>query len=317
MKKLTVFRVDVSPYQGKNFKANEKSVLESLQHVEYLEEFNHETKKPDILITNSHSDFLKFEQKFDLDNIKLIIHVNSGYDNCPVLFLRGASFPVIAGNKIRAGAVSNYILAALFEQMTTIPKQKKWDHERKWNRDILSEKNILIIGFGHIGKILFKTLSPLAKKIHLFDPFKNHNQLKPEMADILILSSSLNPSSYHIINKQFLEQVPKNMLIINAARGGLIDQNALIDFLGKNKNAFAYLDVFEKEPFPLDELNKLENIKTTSHIAGVYNTLDNDILKFTKTVIQDFQKQMNNPDVFYDIYKELLLKNRINEEYLI
>ena len=89
--------------------------------------------------------------------------------------------------------------------------------------------------------------------------------------DIVVTASDLNKSSYHLINKKSLNKMKKDVLIVNISRGPLIDNIALINFLKKNKNSGACLDVFEKEP--LNQKSKflsLKNCILASHNA--FNT---------------------------------------------
>ncbi len=179
----------------------------------------------------------------------------------------------------------------------------------------MSEKKLLLIGKGHIGTIIFDSLKPLLKDIHIYDPFKDHLNLgEIDSFDIVILTPTLNKSSYHIINESFLNKCKANIVIINPARGKLIDQSALISFLKNNPKSFAYLDVFENEPFKT-EFNCLSNVSTTPHIAGVFNGLDRQILDFNKQTIEDFFNL--NPLNFNELYKPLLLKNRLRDSFVI
>ena len=111
-----------------------------------------------------------------------------------------------------------------------------------------------------------------------------------------------------MINESFLSQLKENVTIVNSARGALIDWNALIPFLEKNKSAAAFLDVFEVEPHPIEETNLL-NLHMTSHIAGVHERLDEEIIEFEKTVIQDFQN-LSEKD-FSKKYQKAFLSGKI------
>lgn len=322
-KKYTIFRINVSGYQKKNFTKREKSRLESLKQFTYIDHQSSSledilNKKNDeiILISNTDTPFAKYKH-LNFSRVKLIIHPNSGYDNFPVRFVKNASFPIILGNPIRSHAVANYILSCIFKHYSTIPIHKTWDENRYWQRGLLKDKNVLIIGYGHIGKILEKALTPLVKKVHIYDPYKGKTNLPINSSDIVIPCANLNPSCYHMIDGAFLKKLPKNYLIINAARGDLIEQKALVKSLKENPRAFAFLDVFGEEPNSFEDFQSLKNIITTSHIAGVYKGLDNKILAFEKQVLTNFLTYNRNIDTFKNIYNDLLLQNRIHKNYLI
>lgn len=272
------------------------------------------TENSIALISNTHT--LPHQlPKILLDNTALWIHSNSGYDNFQASFVSLANYPIILGNPIRAHAVTEYILANLFENYGLIKHQGQWDKSRKWERALLRESNILICGEGLIGRKLKTSLSPLSNTLSTFDPFVYPDQARSLKAflkneppfNIILLATSLNSSSHHLINKDVLDALADNFLLINAARGGLIDEKALLAFLKNNPMSKAVLDVFEVEPTPAD-YTELPNLKRTSHIAGVSAKLDEDIVAFEKQVLSSFLKDNSH---FLDLYSDLNLRNRL------
>lgn len=264
-----------------------------------------------MLITNTHTNFdlLSGEQ---IEQLKLVIHPNSGYDNFPLDFVKGLKAPIVIGSTIRAEAVAQYILSALFSHYSAIPDHKKWNVERKWPRKLLSDLKITIIGYGHIGKILHATLSPMVKELIVYDPFENLTQLNHKNSDVVILACGLNSKSKNIIEKNFLNAIKESALIINAARGELIKTNDLVNFLKANDEAYAVLDVFEKEPNNFSDFVDLTNIKLTSHIAGVYKNIDLHTINFETTVVSDFL-ELTGFD-FNNKYQKMILQNKLRPE---
>lgn len=307
-----ILRKNISPYQGEFFCINEKKSLEQISAVSY-ESKNQSLDK--ILITNTHTR-LDLLSKAELSNTKLMIHPNSGYDNFNVNFVKSANFPIIIGNSIRAHAVSNYILSCLFSHLSPVPQHKEWDKERLWNRGLLNKKNVLIIGYGTIGKILESSLSNLVKKISIYDPYKEHSSIGKNI-DVLIMACSLTPSSHNIINENILDNLSDDYLFINGARGKLVNEQHLISSLSNRPKAYAYLDVFQQEPCNFDKWKSLQNVAISSHIAGVFEGLNESIISFEKEVISDFIAYENDIAIFRDKYKDMLLQNRIIEDFLI
>ena len=85
-------------------------------------------------------------------------------------------------------------------------------------------------------------------------------------ADFISLNCDLNPTSFHIINPHTLEFVKPEAILINTARGPLVDEPALVTALQNNQLGGAALDVFEMEPLPMDSpLRKMENVMLSSH----------------------------------------------------
>ncbi len=311
LNKLDVIRMSTSSYQGEDFEEIERNTLEAKFNIQYKKEVDSSTKH--ILITNSNTDTSKLPIS---DRTQLIIHPNSGYDNFSRDFVKDCPCPIITGNEIRMNAVVNYTITALLEHLNKLVHQPKWDRSRIWNRSLIEMKNILIIGHGHIGKRVKTIVEALGGSPNIFDPFKGYQDLDFESIDIVLLCASLNPTSHKIINAKALEKVSKDLLIINGARGKLIDQKVLIQFLKENQDSFAYLDVFEEEPYLEDEFKGITNMCRTSHIAGVHNQLNSNIIKFECKIIESF---LNTHDIeeFKSINRDSLLQEKIRDGYLI
>ncbi len=87
-----------------------------------------------------------------------------------------------------------------------------------------------------------------------------------QQADFISLNCDLNPSSFHLINNSTLSLVKPGVVLINTARGPIIDESALVKALAENRLGGAALDVFEVEPLPLESpLRKFENVLLASH----------------------------------------------------
>lgn len=326
---LQVYRTNYSPYQNHQFFQNEKEIIEKIAGVTYVtnvSEFDPNT--PFVLITNTHTKPRELSESI-LERTALMIHPNSGFDNFDIDFIKNAKFPIVLGNPIRSHAVSEYILSSLFHHFTAIPNHHHWDSERLWKRKLLRDQKILIVGHGTIGQILFKALSPLCKNLHVVDPyFKSeitHTNIHQELTDelingveVLILATSLNPSSRSLIDEKLLKKLSPEVFIVNAARGELIVEKDLEIFLEKNIKAATYLDVFESEPFKPGHLSTHSRVNKTSHIAGVFERLNFDIIQFEYHIIKEFINyfEVNNVDSFKNDYATYLLKNRIRNDQL-
>ncbi len=143
----------------------------------------------------------------------------------------------------------------------------------------LSECTLGVIGVGNIGKavirrakgfgmrILGNDIQPIAPDFIV----ENHVEMvKLEdllaQADFISLNCDLNPTSFHIMNPHSLEFVKPEAVLINTARGPLVDELALITALQDKHLGGAALDVFEMEPLPQDSpLRKMENVMLASH----------------------------------------------------
>jgi D-3-phosphoglycerate dehydrogenase len=335
MKAQTIIRLDASSYQRDSFFKKEQELAQSYkQRYFFADQQNRkiswplppEYKGPFILLSNTHTDFERLPAQL-LEQTELLIHVNSGYDNFQVESVLKWNFPVVLGNPVRAPAVTEYILGHLLERFAHHVHQSHWAMGRHWERPLLREKNILIIGSGPIGLALNASLTPLAKKVSLFDPYKENKtyneKSRKELLEslknhsVVLMACSLNKHNYHMIDEEALEAMPSDFTLINPARGSLIDEAALIKVLKRRSSAYAVLDVFEKEPFG-NQFEGLSNIHLTSHIAGVSLHLQDHMIAFEKQVIENFkQDQSPTKSEFLKTYKNLLLKNRILDGELI
>lgn len=311
--KYQVLRLDRSPYLDGDFTIKEKKALESsdIEYVSNVYELNSE--KNYFLITNTHTDFDRIPE-IVLDRTELIIHPNSGYDNISANFLAKSNVPIILGSPIRAGAVTEYILSSVLKHYAPIDNHIYWKDIRTWDREILEDKSAYVIGAGNIGARVVKLLEILCQEVNYTDPYSEYLPPKPKIdmeqlakADILIISAELTSKTKNLIDKKILEQLNKSVLIINTARGEIIDEEGLLEFLETHKTTAAYLDVFSEEPFSPGFGKTLTNLNKTSHIAGVYRNLPNRIINFEKEIIHFYvkQKSLNNLDSFWKKYSKL------------
>jgi len=156
-------------------------------------------------------------------------------------------------------------------------KKGKWYQPKGFQ---LSNCTFGIIGFGHIGKDLVKLLKPfdckiLAHDIRNFKEFYQKNKVKSvgieeliKKSDVVTLHLPLNESTKNFMNEERLQMLKSNAILINLARGGLIDEDVLKKMVLEKRIAGAALDVFEIEP-PIDkELLTMDNVLVTPHIGG-------------------------------------------------
>lgn len=311
--KYQALRLDKSPYLNENFSHREKKALEN-EHIKFAPNvYELDSEKRYFLITNTHTDYERIPE-IVLERTELLIHPNSGFDNIQKSFVDRSDVPIIVGSPIRAGAVTEFILSTILKYYSPIENHIYWKGSRKWDRALLEEKQALVIGAGNIGHRVINTLKLLCKKVDYVDPYSEFlpptreftdQQLKE--ADMIIFCAELNSKTEQILNKERIGKLKKDVLIINPSRGELIDEAALLPFLETNKQAFAYLDVFSTEPFSPGFGNHLTNLNKTSHIAGVYENLQDRIIDFEREIIHHYiqNKKSNNIDIFWEKYAHL------------
>lgn len=144
----------------------------------------------------------------------------------------------------------------------------------------LNGKTLGIVGIGRVGGEVAKRAKSFQMKLVGYDPYippevavKLGVRMLPleqvlEEADVVTVHAALTPGTYHLINKDLLAKMKPNAMIINVARGELIDEEALYEALKEKRIAGAALDVFEKEPPTGSKLLTLENIIVTPHLGA-------------------------------------------------
>ena len=152
-----------------------------------------------------------------------------------------------------------------------------WD---RWFSQELFRKQVGIIGASNVGRYVIELLQPYDATILLYDPFVTAEEAAElgvikleldellERADVVSLHAPANPQTHHMLDAGGLARMKDDALVINTARGSLIDEQALIAELSKGR-FFAFLDVTDPEPPAADSpLRTLPNVVVTPHIAG-------------------------------------------------
>jgi len=158
-------------------------------------------------------------------------------------------------------------------------KSGKWER-KKFTGIELSGKTLGIVGIGRIGGEVAKRAKAFQMRLVGFDPFispenavKVGVRLLPldrvvEEEDIITVHAPLTKGTYHILGEEQFKLMKPNTLVLNCARGGIIDEEALYNALAEKRIAGAAIDVYENEP-PLDsKLLTLDNIVTTPHLGA-------------------------------------------------
>jgi len=180
-----------------------------------------------------------------------------------------------------ADTAMGYILAFARRQpwMDRDMKDGRWD---KLPGRSLSECTLGVIGIGNCGKAVVRRARPFGMQllgndiVQIAPDFVLENDLEmTSLEDLLVrsdfvsLNCDLNPTSYHLINERTLAMMEPTAILINIARGPVVDEPALINALQSGTIAGAALDVYEIEPLPQDSpLRKMDNVMLAPHNAN-------------------------------------------------
>lgn len=217
-----------------------------------------------------------------LPNLKVISKYGVGLDNINLKDLIDYKIKLGWSRGQNTRGVSELVFGFIFSINRDLfnyqNNLKKLNIFKQITANEISSKKIGIIGFGSIGKDLAKLLSPLKCKIFYNDIRKitPNNSLHKQKSlkfilsnsDIITIHTPLTKKTKNLINMTNINLCKNKSIIINCARGGIINENALYNFLKKNKLASAAFDVFQNEPPKNNKLLKLKNFYCSAHIGG-------------------------------------------------
>ena len=242
-------------------------------------------------------------------NLKIISRHGVGYDNIDLDYIKKNKITLTITATANATAVSEhvmYMMLMLSKAKLTYDNEVRKGLFKKNMKTIktfeLMGKKILIAGFGRIGKSLIKKCLGFDMKVNIYDPFvesktiKDFGGIKIDSiekavidADFISIHMPLNNKTKNLINYELIKKMKKNCIIINTARGGIINEIDLNKALNENLIFGAGIDVFEKEPPDSDNL-LLKNNKVilSPHVSALTNECKIRMAKETVNNIIDF-----------------------------
>jgi len=157
----------------------------------------------------------------------------------------------------------------------------KWDR-KQFEGTELYNKTLGIIGMGRIGSELSRRAIAFGMRVLAYDPYLSSSRARSlqvelieeldellPLADFITVQTPLTPETHHLLSAERLTKTKRGVRLINCARGGLIDEAALVESLGNGQVAAAALDVFETEPLPADSpLRGIPNLILTPHLGA-------------------------------------------------
>lgn len=193
---------------------------------------------------------------------------------------------IVNSANVMAKSVAEAVIAYILSAVRDIPYYDyNMKHGMAWRDDDfhnsgLFYKTVGLIGLGQVGRYVIKYLEPFDVQFMVYDPYikrlpedlKNVrltglNELI-QSSDIISIHAAMTRETYHMVDRDTLKRIKDGAVLINTARGSIIDENALIDEL-KTGRFKAVLDVFEEEPLPLySGLRGLDNVILIPHMGG-------------------------------------------------
>jgi D-3-phosphoglycerate dehydrogenase len=220
--------------------------------------------------------------------LKIVGVLRAGIENVNESYLTEKNILFFHTPGRNATAVADFAVGMLLSECRNIARAHMEMKEGRWTKEFtnagrvpdLSGKVAGVVGFGSIGRMVAKRLSAFDMEIVAYDPFVSQESAGtaarmvslPELmssADFITIHARLTDDTYHMINRELISMMKPTAYIINTARSGLTDEQALYEALRDNKITGAALDVFDVEPPGKDyKLVRLPNVTVTPHLAG-------------------------------------------------
>ena len=249
-------------------------------------DLNHFGSYADLIITQISFPFNRHSLS-SLKRCKGIAVLGSGYNNIDISAAREYKIPITNVNGYCAEDVADYVLAAIFRSYKRIDIFSRNIRSGLWGAQAihspihrLSHQQLLLLGYGFIGKVVAQRAKALGMPVSVYDPYIPAEQIasagvRPvsleeglKTADFVSIHMRLTPENRGIINWDFFSHMKSTSILINVARGGLIHEADLIQALNSGQIGGAVLDVTANEPIALDDpLLSAKNCTVTPHIS--------------------------------------------------
>lgn len=271
----------------------EKAALEKLKNMNFevvekyyeTEELLEQIKNFDVLVVRSATKVRKpiIDAACDTGRLKLIIRGGVGVDNIDVEYAKAKGIVVKNTPNASSASVAELVIGHMFNLARFIHNANVTMRQGKWNKKAyegieIFGKTLGVIGFGRIGRETAKRARALGMKVIYTDvagPINEFGEYKYYAMDDLLGASDFitlhvpyNNGQKALIGKEEMNKMKTGAYIINCARGGVVDEEALIEALDSGKLAGAAMDVFVEEPARNNPLCNHDKVSLTPHIGA-------------------------------------------------
>lgn len=272
-----------------------KSVVPDGFTVETLDELSY-----DCLIRQAvDADYLLVSGRLPIDegvlsaakHLKMIQRTGVGTEMLDTNAIKRQGIPVYVNAGVNAQSVAEHTLTLILASLKRLPQVNKQTHEGAWKKQQvgvttreLKGKTVALVGMGNIGRLVAKMLQPFGAKVIYTDVVRQNIETEQclgltyydcfeamlPIADILSFHCPLVKGNTEILNQRTLAMMKKESIVVNTARGKLINPNDLYEALVTGQLSGAALDTHYEEPIKEGyKLAELENIILTPHIGGL------------------------------------------------
>jgi phosphoglycerate dehydrogenase-like enzyme len=202
------------------------------------------------------------------DSLQLVAHVGGSVAAVASDALYDREIAVCSANRVMAPFVSEAVLAYTLSALRSVPqfdgalKRGEWPDNRVFPSETLYGATVGFVGLGEVGRNLLGLLEPFDVTVNVYDPYVSTEDLGDvpfatltdldetlETADVVSIHASMTSETYHMLDTEKLALLADGCLLVNAARGAIVDEDALVTELDSRRLGAA-LDVYEAEPLP-------------------------------------------------------------------
>ena len=272
-----------------------KSVVPDGFTVETLEELSYDCLLRQVI----DADYLLVSGRLPIDegvlssamHLKMIQRTGVGTEMLDIEAIKKHHIPVYVNAGVNARSVAEHTLTLMLCCLKNIPQIDRKVKQGVWKKqqtgvtcNELYGKTVGLVGMGAIGKLVASYLKVFGAKVLYTDPYRlteeqeqgqsltyisTYEELLPQV-DILSFHCPLTPENKEMLNADTISKMKDGAIVVNTARGKLINETALYEALKNGKLRMAALDVHYEEPMYKDSpLMKLDNVILTPHIAGL------------------------------------------------
>ncbi len=222
----------------------------------------------------------------EFSNLKFVQLTSAGFDRVPVGKLKDRGIELHNARGVYSTPMAEWALFRVLEHYKQGWFFREEQDACRWSKHRglleISGRKVAVVGAGNVGQEVAKRFHALGTETIGFDIHNNETphfdrmQLIAKLEelagnfDIIVITAPLLPSTQGLISRKILSKLKRNAVLVNIARGGLIDEEAMCEVLAERKDLFAALDVFVQEPLQKDNpLWKLDNVALSPHNSFV------------------------------------------------
>ncbi len=218
-----------------------------------------------------------------MPNLKIVCTLGVGYENVPLDYARQRGVAVCNAANTNDDCVADHAMAILLAAVRGVPKLNQQCREGIWRDDIprpphVSGRRMGILGLGAIGRKIARRGLGFDLEIGYFNRAPRHDVPYRYFTDVVALAAWCyylmvtvpgGTQTQHMVNAEVLDALGPQGVLVNVARGGVVDTAALAQSLREGRVYNAALDVYEGEPEPPRVLFEFDNVVLTPHVGGI------------------------------------------------